>query len=82
MTLGENIRSIRKSKFMSIQHVRNLTGLSKSTISELERDISNPTIDTLLKIASAFNLTVDELIKTTPATATAIARWDEVTDNK
>jgi len=77
MTLGENIRSIRMSKHMSIQKVRDLTGLSKSTISEVERDISNPTIDTLTKIASALNVPIEIILETTPASAVSINSWDD-----
>ena len=65
MTLGENIKRLRENKFMSIFDVQEITGLSKSTLHEIERDIPNPTldiIDTLDKIASAFNMTTDDLL--------------------
>lgn len=65
MTLGENIKRLRENKFMSIFDVQEITGLSKSTLHEIERDIPNPTldiIDTLDKIASAFNITTYDLL--------------------
>jgi len=65
MTLGENIKMVRESKYMSILDLEELTGLSKSTIRQLERDTINPaldTIDTLNKIAHAFHMTTDELL--------------------
>ena len=76
MTLGENIRFIRKSKCMSIHTVHEMTGLSKSTISEVERDITSPTIATLTKIASALNISMEEMLKTTPASVESIEHWD------
>jgi transcriptional regulator with XRE-family HTH domain len=65
MTLGENIKMLRESKYMSIFDVEEITGLSKSTISQLERDILNPTLDmmdTLNKIAHALHITTDRLL--------------------
>ena len=63
MTVGENVRKIRKEKGLSILDVREATGLSKSTISELENDKSSPTIETLQKIANALKRNVLEQIK-------------------
>ena len=66
MILGENIRMLRESKYMSILDMQEITGLSKSTIKELERDIPNPTLDlinTLDKIALAFHMTTHELLQ-------------------
>ncbi|WP_308779597.1 helix-turn-helix domain-containing protein [uncultured Clostridium sp.] len=58
MSVGSNIRNIRKSKGYSIMNVRELTGLSKSTISELENDKSSPTTETLNKLAKALDVPV------------------------
>lgn len=69
MTLGENIKMVRESKYMSILDLEELTGLSKSTIRQFERDTINPaldTIDTLNKIAHAFHMTTDELLLDKP----------------
>lgn len=62
MSLGENIRKIRKEKGYSILKLRELTGLSKSTISEIENDKSSPTFETLNKIAKALEIKVETLI--------------------
>jgi transcriptional regulator with XRE-family HTH domain len=69
MTIGENLKILRERKYMSILDMVEITGLSKSTISELERDILNPTldiIDTLNKIAYALHMTTDELLLSNP----------------
>jgi len=63
MSLGQNIRILRKKKGYSIMKVKELTGLSKSTISELETDKTSPTVETLQKIAKALELPVEELFK-------------------
>lgn len=63
MTVGERIRAIRTDKKISIRKLAELTGLSKSTLSEIENNISkNPTIDTLDKVARALSVSVVELI--------------------
>jgi transcriptional regulator with XRE-family HTH domain len=64
MSLGENVKRIRKSKCLSILDIKELTGLSKSTISELENDKSSPTSNTLTKIAKALNVSIDDFFKT------------------
>lgn len=63
MTIGERIRKMRKEKRYSIMDIRDLTGLSKSTISEVENDKSNPTTETLQKIAKALGVSVDTFFK-------------------
>ncbi len=66
MSLGETIRNVRKSKGFSIMKVKELTGLSKSTISDLENDKSSPTADTLQKIAIALEVSVEDFFKEEP----------------
>lgn len=68
MTLGTRIRSLRKEKGLSILNLKNITGLSKSTISEIENDKSSPTAETLSKIATGLGVTVDEFFKSEPTT--------------
>ena len=60
MSLGTIIRDIRKSKGYSIMKIKELTGLSKSTISEIENDKSSPTTATLEKIAKALDVTIND----------------------
>lgn len=63
MTVGERIRLIRTNNNVSIRKLAELTGLSKSTLSEIENNVSkNPTIDTLDKIAKALSVSVVEFI--------------------
>lgn len=66
MSVGSNVRRIRKIKGYSILKIREITGLSKSTISEIENDKSSPTIATLEKLAEALNVSLDYLLKKSP----------------
>ena len=63
MSLGTIIRDIRKSKGYSIMKIKELTGLSKSTISEIENDKSNPTTATLEKIANVLGVPVTDFFE-------------------
>jgi len=65
------IKTARESKYMSILDVQEITGLSKSTIRDIEKDtLNSPTlnrVDALNKIANAFHVTTDELLLTNPS---------------
>lgn len=63
MSIGEKVRKIRKEKGLSIMDLKEKTGLSKSTISDLENDKSSPTIDTLQKIANALSVDIKEFFE-------------------
>ncbi|AGK97980.1 helix-turn-helix domain-containing protein [Clostridium pasteurianum] len=58
--IGNKIREIRKSKKLSIMDIKEITGLSKSTISEIENNNSNPTAETLQKLANALKVPVSD----------------------
>ncbi len=64
--IGKKIMDYRRSKGLTLRDFSELTGLSTSLLSQLERDIANPTLSALKSIASAlgvplFSLFVEEL---------------------
>ena len=62
--IGDNIRRFRFKKAISQDRLSKLSDLSLNTIVKIEAGKNaNPTIVTLHKIARAFNVTVDDLIK-------------------
>ena len=63
MTIGNRIRAERKSQYLTLQDIQDKTGLSKSTISAIERDIGNPTLNTITKVAKALGMNIQELMK-------------------
>lgn len=69
MTIGQKIKSIRESKSLTQKEVTALAAdLSASYLANLERGgIKKPTRGRLTRIASAFNLTLEELIGGTDA---------------
>lgn len=61
--IGYRVKSFREEKKMSISELSTKSGVAKSYISSLERNIqTNPTILVLEKIASILCITVDTLL--------------------
>jgi transcriptional regulator with XRE-family HTH domain len=63
MTIGDKIRLLRTEKKISIRKMADITGLSKSTLSDIENNKSKkPTIDTIGRIAKALEVPISELL--------------------
>jgi transcriptional regulator with XRE-family HTH domain len=63
-TIGKNIRKLRKQKGLSQDRLSKLANISYNTVIKLESgNITNPSIDTLQKLARALNVGVDDLLK-------------------
>lgn len=63
MNIGEKVKSLRKQSNMSLRELAQNTGLSKTTLSDLENGTKNPSLDTVEKIATAFGLTSSDLLQ-------------------
>lgn len=64
MAIGDKIRSIREGKGISVPVLSRKTGISDNQLREIEKGKrSNPTIETLTKIASALNVPVSSLVE-------------------
>ena len=62
--IGKNIRKLRKQKGLSQDRLSKLADISYNTVIKLESgNITNPSIDTLQKLARALNVGVDDLLK-------------------
>ncbi len=57
-TLGDSIRRARKRRRLTIQQVAKLSGLSISFISQLERDLLSPSVNSLQKISRALGIQI------------------------
>ncbi len=58
MSLGNKIRKTRIEKGLKIVEVAEKTGLTSSTISQVEREIISPSIDTLKKIGNVLGVPI------------------------
>lgn len=59
LELGDKIRSLRLKQKISIEQLSVKTGLSKGLISQIERDITGPSVASLWKISKALNVTMN-----------------------
>lgn len=60
--VGQNLRTMRVRHEMSLRQLSELTGLSPSYISAIERGIASPSIASLQKLATAFSTNVLALL--------------------
>ena len=62
--IGKNIKKLRQAKGLSQDRLSKLADVSYNSIIKLETGgITNPTIETLQKIAKALEVQVDDLLK-------------------
>jgi transcriptional regulator with XRE-family HTH domain len=64
LKIGKNIKKMRLAKGISQDRLSKLTDLSLNTIVTIESGLnSNPTIETLTRIANSLGVSLDDLIK-------------------
>ncbi|MBC8344346.1 MAG: helix-turn-helix transcriptional regulator [Bacteroidetes bacterium] len=61
--LGKLIKNRRKVLGLTIRDLADLTGISKTTISQTERGVRNPTLEVLLNIFEYLNLEMKVEVK-------------------
>lgn len=62
LNLGERITQLRKQQNLSQDELAKKVGVSRTIIGNYERDTNTPSIEVLLKIAKAFNVSIDFLV--------------------
>ena len=62
-SLGRKIRQLRLSLKMSQMELAEKAETDQAFISEMERGVANPTLDSILRIAKALRVTVAELFQ-------------------
>lgn len=67
--LGNRVKQLRAERGWSLEALAGASGVSKSMLSEIEREQANPTLAVTLRIAQAFELSLGELIGTPGATS-------------
>ena len=61
--LGETLRSKRADAELSQERLAEKAGLSTVFISRIERGIESPSVDSLVKLAKALGVRVQDLVK-------------------
>jgi XRE family transcriptional regulator, regulator of sulfur utilization len=62
-TLGKTIQRLRKAYNMSLGELSEQSGVAKSIISQIERNETNPTISTVIRLSRALDTTIDEVLR-------------------
>ena len=83
-TLAKNIKTFRGQKNWSQADLAEKSGLSVVYLSDIERGNKWPYLDTMLKLANAFNVEIYELLQPAnilpPTTASTLSKYtDDVT---
>lgn len=61
--LGERVKRLRTDRNWSLEALANASGVSRSMLSQIERDQANPTLAVTLRIARAFGFTLSDLLE-------------------
>lgn len=64
--LAANLRRLRIARHLSLSELARATGMSKATLSGIERGRCNPTVDTLASLAAALRVSFGELLEEPP----------------
>ncbi len=65
--LGRRVKKLRAERGWSLEALATASGVSRSMLSEIERENANPTLSVTYRIAQAFGLTLHDLIETAQA---------------
>lgn len=62
MTIGQNLRMLRKEQKLSQTQLAEKLGLSQDTVSLWELDKALPDVLSVIKLAKIFDVTTDEIL--------------------
>ena len=74
LQLGARIRSLRQARGLTLRDVSARAGVTESFLSQVERDVTSPSIATLQRIAHALDLSIAQLFAEEPATGRVVRR--------
>lgn len=77
LVLAKNLKAHRDQKKLSLDRVAEMTGVSKTMLGQIERGESNPTINTVWKIANGLKISFTTLINE-PQPETVVVTKNEI----
>jgi transcriptional regulator with XRE-family HTH domain len=63
LPIGKNIMHYRKKKGISLDELARRSGVSKSMLSQIEQEKTNPTVITVWKISRVLDTSIEELVE-------------------
>jgi transcriptional regulator with XRE-family HTH domain len=67
LRLGARVRALRTERGWSLEALAHASGVSRSMLSQIEREQANPTLAVTMRIAGAFGLSLGDLLETPQA---------------
>ena len=61
--IGRRVRLARNQRQISLEDLGHLSEVNWTTIGKIERGTSSPTVESLVRIADALGVTVDDMLK-------------------
>src|SRR5688500_6142282 len=74
--LADNIKALRETRGLSQQQIAKLAGIPRATWTHLESGGANPTLAVLVKVATALQIRLDELLAPRRQPAQHVAAGD------
>ena len=74
VAVGLRIRAARQSRRMTIEQVAEATGLTKGFLSRVERDLTSPSVASLLTLCQVLSISIGDLFS---APETNLTRWED-----
>lgn len=77
--IAHNLKTLRNERNLSISQLAKEAGISKAMLSDIEKGNSNPTINTIWKIANGLNVPYTKLIDHVEDETTLVKRTETMT---
>lgn len=76
--IAQNLRSLREERGLTLGQLSKLSGISKAMLSDMEKGGSNPTINTIWKLANGLNVPYTKLMDQVERETAVIRRGEPV----
>lgn len=74
VAIGPRIRTARQARHLTIEQVAEATGLTKGFLSRVERDLTSPSVASLLTLCQVLSISIGDLFN---APETQLTRWND-----
>lgn len=74
--IGANLKQLRTERHLTLGQLSSLAGISKAMLSDMEKGISNPTINTIWKVANGLKVPFTRLMEGSDPGATLVRRGE------
>ena len=74
LQLGSRIRALRQARHLTLRDVAERSGVTESFLSQVERDVTSPSIATVQRIARALDLSIAQLFVEQPELGRVVRR--------